>query len=180
MVNIKIKLTASNFLTSKCLLSAVCEVDNNRNELWEKPDCKISVLIFSNFSQPCNCIGNGMICSDIWHKYHEWYFKIVIHNFTSRWVSEIWYNFEISRVVFMQMSRTNHAIICLYYYPQKVCNFIFTCRYFKLSWNTTALNQSNCRNFSCSSISCVISNLLSMFLNHFKNSLIIYKEKQGN
>ena len=30
---------------------------------------------------------------------------------------------------------------------------IFTWRYFKLSWNTTALSQSNCRNFSCSSIS---------------------------
>ena len=29
---------------------------------------------------------------------------------------------------------------------------IFTCRYFKLRWNTTALSQSNCRNFSCSSI----------------------------
>ena len=29
---------------------------------------------------------------------------------------------------------------------------IFTCRYFKLSWNTTALSQSNCRNLSCSSI----------------------------
>ena len=29
---------------------------------------------------------------------------------------------------------------------------IFTCRYFKLSWNTTALSQSNCSNFSCSSI----------------------------
>ena len=29
---------------------------------------------------------------------------------------------------------------------------IFTCRYFKLSWNTTALSQSNCRIFSCSSI----------------------------
>ena len=29
---------------------------------------------------------------------------------------------------------------------------IFTCRYFKLSWDTTALSQSDCRNFSCSSI----------------------------
>ena len=29
---------------------------------------------------------------------------------------------------------------------------IFTCRYFKLSWNITALSQSNCSNFSCSSI----------------------------
>ena len=26
------------------------------------------------------------------------------------------------------------------------------CRYFKLSWNATALSQSNCRNFSCGSI----------------------------
>ena len=56
-------------------------------------------------------------------KYHEWYL--------------------------CQISRTNHAIICLYYYLQKVCNF--TCRYFKLSWNTTGLSQSNRRNFSCSS-----------------------------
>ena len=29
---------------------------------------------------------------------------------------------------------------------------IFTCRYFKLSWNTTAPSQANCRNFPCSSI----------------------------
>ena len=29
---------------------------------------------------------------------------------------------------------------------------IFTCRYFKLSWNTTALSQSYCRNFLCSGI----------------------------
>ena len=33
-------------------------------------------------------IGNRMIYSDVWHKYHEWYF-------------EIRDNFEISRVVFM-------------------------------------------------------------------------------
>ena len=38
-------------------------------------------------------------------KYHEWYLCLI--------------------------SRTNHAIICLYYYLQKVV--IFTCRYFKLS-----------------------------------------------
>ena len=29
-------------------------------------------------------IGNSVICSDICHKYHEWYFEIVIRNFTSR------------------------------------------------------------------------------------------------
>ena len=29
-------------------------------------------------------IGNSMICSDIWHKYQEWYFEIVVRIFTSR------------------------------------------------------------------------------------------------
>ena len=53
-------------------------------------------------------IGNSMICSDIWHKYHEWYFKIVIRNET-------------------------------------------ILKYHELSWNSTALSQSNCSNFSCSS-----------------------------
>ena len=33
---------------------------------------------------------------------------------------------------------------------------IFTCRYFKLSCNTTALGQSTCRNFPCGSILDVI------------------------
>ena len=35
---------------------------------------------------------------------------------------------------------------------------IFSCRYFKLSLNTTALSQSNCRNFSFSSTTLVIVN----------------------
>ena len=37
------------------------------------------------------CKGNSMIGSDIWHKYHKWYVKIVIR----------WDNFEISQVVFL-------------------------------------------------------------------------------
>ena len=45
-------------------------------------------------------------------------------------------------------------IMLLFVYTTTYTRFvIFTCRYFKLSWNTTALSQSNCRNFSCSSIS---------------------------
>ena len=54
-----------------------------------------------------------MISSDIWHKYHEWYFEIVIFETISKYHE--WY--------LRQISGTNHAIICLYYYPQKVCNF---------------------------------------------------------
>ena len=83
-----------------------------------------------------------MICSDIWHNYHEWYFEIVICKFETVLRYHKWYLSEISR--------TNHTIICLYYYPKRFV--IFTCTYFKLSWNTTALSQSNCWNFSCSTV----------------------------
>ena len=61
-------------------------------------------------------IGNSILCSDIWHKYHEWYFTIVIQKSLSLSLKyHEWY--------LCQISRTNHATICLYHYPQKVCNF---------------------------------------------------------
>ena len=65
---------------------------------------------------------------------------------------EIWDNFEISQVVFMPNIMYKS---CYYLFNTTTGNIfvIFTCRYFKLSWNTTALSQSNCRNFSCRSIS---------------------------
>ena len=38
----------------------------------------------------------------------------------------------------------------LFAYTTTLKRFVaFTCRYFKFSGNTTALIQSNCRNFSC-------------------------------
>ena len=50
-------------------------------------------------------------------------------------------------------SKYHEQIMLLFIYTTTHKGFvIFTCRYFKLSWNTTALSQSNCRNFSCSSI----------------------------
>ena len=47
-----------------------------------------------------------------------------------------------------------HIQIMLLFVYTTTCKWfvIFPCRYFKLSWNTTALSRSNCRNFSCSSI----------------------------
>ena len=99
------------------------------------------------------CIGNSMICSDIWHKYHKLYFKIVKHNFMSCWASDIWDNLEISQVLFVPniMDKSSYYLFITTTHKRFV---IFTCtgRYFKLSWNTTALiKSSNCRNFSCSS-----------------------------
>ena len=96
------------------------------------------------------CLGNSMIYSDIWHKYHEWYFEIVIRNFTSRPPVKFetilkyhkWYLCQISLkiMLFFVYTTTRKRFV------------IFACRYFKLRWNTTALGQSNWRNYSCSSI----------------------------
>ena len=68
-------------------------------------------------------IGNSMICCDIWHKYLVWYFEIVIRNFTSHWQVKFETTLKYHEWYLCQISRTNDAIICLYYYPQKVCNF---------------------------------------------------------
>ena len=57
----------------------------------------------------CIGIGNSMICGDIWHKYQDLYFKIVIRNFGTVLKYHEWY--------LCLISRTNYAIICLYYYP---------------------------------------------------------------
>ena len=41
----------------------------------------------------------------------------------------------------------------MWWFGVTIVTVIFTCRYFKLNWNTSALSQSYCRNFSGSSIS---------------------------
>ena len=45
-----------------------------------------------------------------------------------------------------------------------IVTVIFTCRYFILSWNTSALSQSNGRNFSGSSIMLVFLTILYFFI----------------
>ena len=88
-------------------------------------------------------IGNSMICSDIiWHKYHKWYFKIVLRNLR-----------QFRNITSGNYAKYHVQIMLLIVYTTTLRRFvIFTSRYFKLSWNTTAVSQSNCRNFSCSSI----------------------------
>ena len=71
-----------------------------------------------------------MICSDIWHKYDEWYFEIVIRETTLKYHE--WY--------LCQIWRTNHAIII--YTTTRKSFVIFTRRYFKLNWNTIAVSQN--------------------------------------
>ena len=65
--------------------------------LIAQPLSTASLAAYARINYHKMSIGNSMICSDIWHNYHKSY------------LCQIW--------------RTNHAIICLYYYPRKVCNF---------------------------------------------------------
>ena len=104
------------------------------------------------------CIGNSMICSDInWNKYHKWHFKIVICNFMSHLIGK-WNLRQFWNIAGGIYAECHAQIILFFVYTTIHKRFlIFTCRYFKLSWNTTALSQSNCRNFSCSSMNTVIS-----------------------
>ena len=56
--------------------------------------------------------GNSIICSDIWHKYHEGYFEIVI---ISRAVRQVKFEtiLKYHEWYLCQLPRTKHAIICL-------------------------------------------------------------------
>ena len=122
---------------------------------WKKPFLQLllrqSLRRKKTLSRHTVCIGNSMISSDIWHKYHEWYFKIVIRNFTSgetilKYPSGIYAKYHVQIMLLFVYTTTRKRFV------------IFACRYFKLSWNTTALSQSNCSNFSCSSINWAICN----------------------
>ena len=83
-----------------------------------------------------------MICDDIWHKYHEWYFEIVTGNLRQfrNFTSGIYAKYHVQIMLLFVYTNTHKRFV------------IFTFSYFKLSWNTTALSQSNCRNFSWSSM----------------------------
>ena len=87
-------------------------------------------------------------------------------------LSQITYNnFEIS---LWYLCKISLQIMLLFVYTTTHKRFvIFTCRYFKLSRNTTALSQSNCRHFSCSSITVKILFAISPLYNKL-NELTIF------
>ena len=78
-------------------------------------------------------IGNSMICRH--DPLGEW-------NLRQFWniTSGIYARYQVQIMLLLVYTTTHKRFV------------IFTCRYFKLSWNTTALSQSDCRNFSCCSI----------------------------
>ena len=82
-------------------------------------------------------------------KYHAWYLL-------NQWIS-----------CTIHYAKYDVQIMLLFVYTTTRKRFvIFTCRHFKLSWNTTALSQSNYRNFSCSSIKNLINPLSPNSVQH--------------
>ena len=70
-------------------------------------------------------------------------------------------------------------IMLLFVYTTRCKRFVlFTCRYFKLSWNTTILTQSNCRKFSCSSITTKITIIIIQDDCYFHVHVPIFKSSR--
>ena len=83
--------------------------------------------VFGTRKWPINrhafCIGNSMIFSDIWRKYHQLYFEIVIHNLGEWNLRQFWnITSGISAKYHVQIMLLLNKF-CLYYYRQKFCNF---------------------------------------------------------
>ena len=87
-----------------------------------------------------------------------WFVMIFVINTTSD-ISELLYviSWAVRRVKFEKILKYHERYLCqisrqimlLFVYTTTHKRLvIFTCRYFKLNWNTTVLSQSNCRNFS--------------------------------
>ena len=94
-------------------------------------------------------IGNSMIC--IWYLAYiplvifQNCLKFHLPNCSWNYILQFW---NITRGIY---AKYHVQIMLLFVYTTTHKRFvIFTCRHFKLNWNTTALSQSNCRNFSCS------------------------------
>ena len=64
-----------------------CSLSTPHSRRWSYRDGKLNYYCNSlacfQLQRYAICIGNSLICSDIWHKYHNWHFEIVIRNFTS-------------------------------------------------------------------------------------------------
>ena len=74
------------------------------------------------------------------------------YNFTRQILGE-WNLKQFWNITSRIYAKSHVQIMLLFVYTTtRTRSVIFTCRYLKLSWNTTALSQSNCRNFSCRSI----------------------------
>ena len=117
---------------------------------WVNNSVGLFVMFFPGWSclefsvHGVNILGNSMILCGIWHKYHS----KLLYKPLGEWNWRQFWNITSGIYAKYQVQ-----IMLLFAYTTTLKRFvIFTFRYFKLSWNTTALIQSNCRNFSCSRI----------------------------
>ena len=87
--------------------------------------------------------------------------------FSVFWFSEFSFRSSISWFQILEIFPPflrNSCDEIIWWFCVTILTVIFTCRYFKLSWNTSALSQSNGRNFSGSSINLRICVIRSFFV----------------
>ena len=83
------------------------------------------------------------------------WFVVIFRNFFTRFHEPLgeWNLRQFWNITSGNCAKYHVQIMLLLVYTTTHKRFVlFTCRYFKLSGNTTALSQSNCRIFSCSSM----------------------------
>ena len=74
------------------------------------------------------------------------------------WYTDEWNLRQLWHITSGVCAKYHVQVILLFVYTTTCKRFvILTCRYFKLSRNTTAISQWNCRNFLCSSIVMIIT-----------------------
>ena len=84
--------------------------------------CEDTAIPIAEELKMLRSVGNSMICSDIWHKYHECYFEIVLRNLRQFW--------NITSGIY---AKYNVQIMLLFVYTTRKGFVIFiTCRYLKL------------------------------------------------
>ena len=99
-------------------------------------------------------IGNSMICSDIWHKYHEWYFEIVIRNLRQFWniMSGIYAKYHVQIMLLFVYTTTRKRSVIFTYFIEPLYKLLSKStegyRVYSLTWPASMQIYGNKGKFS--------------------------------
>ena len=149
--------------------------------------CYLFILLPGRFSHLTPCVYFPRVVSLrrranwFWSSYFQpswsWLSQVDVL-FSVFWFSKFSFSSWISWFQNLKIFRPFLCNSCdeiIWWFWVTIVTLIFTCRYFKLSWNTSALSQSNGRNFPRSSINNVIKGISIPFYKRVaSNKEIVY------
>ena len=122
--------------------------------IWSE-NCYFSHAIFCSVAHTV-CLENTPRYAHILSMSFLYDFSSLMYNGSyifSESVNDVYFLMPLLLMYFHKNCNYTREWGSLYYYMKNYCNLIGLEQwYFSLIWNTTALSQSNCSNFSCSSI----------------------------